>query len=88
MTAKDNRARLTIRLPRDVSERLDFMADMTERTVNDLVCEAVRDYVTNNRALIGHPPLQEAMDAFLERYAREPRQPRVGRRPRKDEDQE
>ena len=84
MTAKkDNRARLTIRVPRDIHERLDLMADVTERTVNDLVTEALRDYVVSNRALVGYPPVQEALDAFLERYAEERKKDLTRERPPK-----
>ena len=95
MTSKDTRARFTVRIPEDLHERLDLLADVTERTVNDLVNEALRDYIVHNRALIGFPPIQEALDAFLERYAEEKKKyaeleppPRTRRRRWREEDNE
>lgn len=95
MTPEDTRTRFTVRVPQDLHERLDLLADVTERTINDLVNEALREYVVHNRALIGFPPIQEALDAFLERYAEEQkkyakleRPPRPRRRRWKEEDNE
>ncbi len=95
MTAKDTRARLTVRIPRDLHDRLDLLADTTERSVNDLVVDALRDYVVSNRALIGYPAIQEALDAFLEATVEErkktpkrERSARVRHRRRWEEDDE
>ena len=95
MTADDTRARLTVRIPQALQDRLDLLADVTERSVNDLVTEALEDYVLNHRALVGFPPVQEALDAFLDRYAEEKRKydaqerpARVRRRRWKEDDQD
>lgn len=53
---------MTIRLEDEVKERLDHLAEATQRSKSFLAAEAIREYVENNEWQIGeiHAALQES----------------------------
>lgn len=53
---------MTVRLEDEVKERLDHLAEATQRSKSFLAAEAIREFVENNEWQIGeiHAALQEA----------------------------
>ena len=63
---EDNgRTRFTLRVPDDIHARLSVVADVTGRTLNTVAVEALAIYVTENRGLWQHAPVQELIDKYL-----------------------
>lgn len=53
---------MTVRLEDEIKERLDHLAEATQRSKSFLAAEAIREFVENNEWQIGeiHAALQEA----------------------------